>query len=62
MRSLGCGMFIVRRNSLNLRKSFFWWFGILSFGALALTMHVHYRDGAILHENMRVAFQMVGRT
>ncbi len=35
-------MFIVQRNGLRLTKSFYWWFGILTFGALALTMHVHY--------------------
>jgi hypothetical protein len=38
-------MFIVQRNSLGISKSFDWWFGILTFGAVALTMHVHYRPG-----------------
>jgi hypothetical protein len=37
-------MFIVQRNSLNIGKSFYWWIAILSFRALALTMHVHYRE------------------
>jgi hypothetical protein len=36
-------MFIVQRNSLNIGKSFYWWFGILTFGAVALTMHAHFR-------------------
>jgi hypothetical protein len=38
-------MFIVQRNSLNISKSFYWWFAILTFGTLVLTMHVHYRAG-----------------
>ena len=37
-------MFIIQRNGLRLQKSFFWWMGILTFGAIALTMHVHYCD------------------
>jgi hypothetical protein len=35
-------MFIVQHNGLRLKKSFYWWFGILTFGVLALTTHIHY--------------------
>lgn len=37
-------MFIIKRNGLRLKKSFFWWFAILTLGTLVLTMHVHYCD------------------
>ena len=39
-------MFIVERRGLRLKKGFFVWAFIFFFGAVGLTMHVHYDPGS----------------
>jgi hypothetical protein len=39
-------MFIVERRGLKLKKGFFFWAFLLLFGALGLTMHIHYDPGS----------------
>ncbi len=39
-------MFIVARRGLRLKKSFFIWAFVFLFGALGLTMHVHFDPGS----------------
>lgn len=35
-------VFIIARRGIRLRKSFFFWTFVFLFGAIGLTMHVHY--------------------